>query len=734
MPVAAVQSESRERPAPEAPPILVPGRNCWRIDHARKLAFLIDGQDYFRAVRESIREARHSIFVLGWDVDTRMRLVPEGANDGWPEPFAEFLSALISARKGLRAFVLSWDFAMLYMLEREWMPLYKIDGRSQRRLSFRFDARHPTGASHHQKVVVVDDSVAFVSGMDITRSRWDSRDHGPDDPRRSNPFGIRYGPYHDVGAVVEGEAARTVGDLCRMRWERATGKPPRSRRNAFAEGRWPVSIKPDITDVPVAISRTEPQFENFAGVRELRELHLDAIKAARHHIFAENQYFTSRTITAAFAERLREPDAPDIAIVSPQMQSGWLEMSTMGLLRARAHRDLKASDVHGKYRLFSPKLPWLAEDQRCLNVHSKVLVVDDRFATVGSANLSDRSMGLDTECNLAIEARGDATIAAVITGLRARLLGEHLNCPPAAIDEALRTHGRLIAAIESLQRPGERTLATLDPPVDPTLETIVPDHSVLDPERPIDPDALVEDLVVEHEGRSGVRLRIAAVAGLVLIVGVAALAWRYTPLSEWLNINDVVRNAKGLTSHPLAVLLTIGGFVLGGFVLFPVTVMIGATVLAFGPVEGAIYSMAGALASAAATYCAGRTAGRDLVRRIAGKRLNALSKRLARRGVMAVTLVRMLPVAPFSVVNAVAGASHISWRDFLVGTLLGMLPGIALTAIFIDRAVAVAYDPGPFTVTVLTLVVVIAITFTWTLHRRLGQPPPSPLPKGEHVG
>src|SRR5690606_21342077 len=116
--------------------------------------------------------------------------------------------------------------------------------------------------------------VAFCAGFDISRSRWDSSAHGPDDPRRSNPFGIRYGPFHDVGAVVEGDVARSLGELCRVRWERATGKPPRSKRTPYVEGRWPVSIDVDLADAPVAISRTEPTFDTFAGVGEIRQLHL----------------------------------------------------------------------------------------------------------------------------------------------------------------------------------------------------------------------------------------------------------------------------------------------------------------------------------------------------------------------------------------------------------------------------------------------------------------------------
>jgi uncharacterized membrane protein YdjX (TVP38/TMEM64 family) len=353
---------------------------------------------------------------------------------------------------------------------------------------------------------------------------------------------------------------------------------------------------------------------------------------------------------------------------------------------------------------------------------------------VGSANLSDRSMGLDTELNIAIEANGDPAIAAAIASFRQRLLAEHLDTDAAAVAAAHKREGRLIAAIESLARPGERRLEAMDPPLDATLDAIVPDHSVLDPEQPIDPDLLVADLVPEEETRRGTRLRVFALAGALLMFGAAALVWRYTPLGEWLDLREIVADSKGLGSHPLAVFAMLAAFVVGGLILVPVTLLIGVSVLVFGPIEGGVYALAGALASAATTYALGRVLGRELVRRLAGPGLNALSRRLARKGLIAMTIVRLLPLAPFSVVNAVAGASHIGWRDFLAGTILGMAPGIAIIATFLDRAVAVVNDPGPDTIGVLIAVAVLALLGIWSLQKRVARSAGSPAPAAEHVG
>ena len=280
---------SESTPGAAGARILAPGRNCWRVERARRMAFLIDGAAYFRAVREAVREARHSLFILGWDIDSRMRLVPQGARDGYPERLGDFLNAVVARRRGLRACVLSWDFAMLYALEREWLPVYKLDWRTHRRLTFRLDARHPLGASHHQKVIVVDDRVAFVGGFDLTQRRWDTSEHAMDEPLRRDPDGKPYAPFHDVQALVDGDVARALGELCRDRWRRAGCRNAPPVADPDEHDPWPASCTPDVTNVDVGIARTEPAYGGSPGIAEVRELHLDALASARRHIFMENQ-------------------------------------------------------------------------------------------------------------------------------------------------------------------------------------------------------------------------------------------------------------------------------------------------------------------------------------------------------------------------------------------------------------------------------------------------------------
>ena len=104
--------------------ILTLNRNIWRLEGSRRAAVLIDGANYFGALREALLQARSTVFIIGWDLDSRTRLVDESgqANDGYPEGFADFLTVLVNERPQLTVHLLVWDYSVLYALEREPFP------------------------------------------------------------------------------------------------------------------------------------------------------------------------------------------------------------------------------------------------------------------------------------------------------------------------------------------------------------------------------------------------------------------------------------------------------------------------------------------------------------------------------------------------------------------------------------------------------------------------------------
>ncbi len=693
--------------------ILAESRNCWRLARAKRAAVIVDAADYFAVLADALAAAERQVLIAAWDLHSRLRLRREpGGGGGLPDELGPLLDAL--ARRGVRIHVLDWDFAMLYAWERESFPLLKLGWNTHRRVEFEQDGVHPVGASHHQKVVVVDDALAFAGGIDPAASRWDTREHRPEEPRRVDPWGRAYPPFHDVQMAVDGEAAAALGELVRERWRRATGRGLRAPR--AARDPWPASLRADFQDVRVAIARTRPPHDGEEPVREVKALFLDAIAAASRLLYVENQYLTSPDVGDALAARLREPDGPEIVIVLPRACSGWLEEATMGALRARLLRQLREADRHGRLRVVTPCAP----DRKDLDVyvHAKVMVVDDRLLRVGSANLNNRSLGLDTECDLAVEA-STQTERDAVARIRDGLLAEHLGAAPEEVGRCVRESGSLLAALDRFGG-GPRALRPLDPEESAaaSLEPVLPQAHLLDPERPVSFSELAGQMmpgdVSGSDGRAGLRV----VAGLLVLLGLAA-AWRWTPLGDALSLERLSAAAALLRDRAWGPPLAAVGIAVATVVMAPVTVLIVASAAALGPWLGFGTALAGALGGAAAGYGVGRVLWRDAVRRLAGERLNRLSRRLARRGVLAIATVRLVPIAPFGVVNVVAGATHIRFRDYLLGTTLAMAPGALGLALAADRAVAAARDPDWGTAALAAGLAALVVVGTFLARRWL---------------
>jgi phospholipase D1/2 len=704
--------------AGETPPpgqILTPGRNCWRIEHADRVSFLVDGADYFHAFRETAKNARHSILIVGWDIDSRFKLEREDPGDGLPTRLSDFLNTLVGRNKQLRINVLDWDYSMIYAGGREWLSLYKMDWATHRRLRFRMDGSHPYGASHHQKIAVVDDHVAFVGGLDFSFGRWDTHEHRPHDPRRRDTSGSDPQPYHDVQMMVSGPVAAALGDLVRERWYHATSGRLKAPPLNGEHDPWPEGIDVELADVEVGISRTYPKFNKQDEVHEVEQLSLDAIAAAQDFIFIENQYITSHRIGDALAQRLSTEDCPEIVVIIPQKSFGWLSQNTMDLLRIRVINRLREADRNHRLRVYYPYLDGL--DGVCINVHSKVLITDETFLRVGSSNFNNRSMRLDTECDLAIETRDEARIRNAIAGLRNRLLAEHLDVTPEVVADAVAERHSLIGAIEALS--GEnRTLKHFETRPVTDFDGVALPESVYDPEMPIDSERVARELVSD-EDRTPAKRSLLAIGSVLLVALLLAAVWRWTPLNQWINVKEIIQHFISLRGQWIAPVIVTGIYILGSLMVFPITLLIIATGLAFGAAYGFAYALAGSVISALITYALGHWLGHTAIHAMSQRWVARVSHRLAQQGLLAIITLRVIPVAPFTIINLVAGASHIRLRDFLVGTLMGMAPGTLMLTLFSDQVISAIAEPEAMRIASLTLLGLLIILASWRLSRWL---------------
>ena len=694
-----------------AVPVLRPGSNCQRVARARRAALLIDAEAYFSAFALAALRARSSIVIVGWDFHSGTRL--HLGRRHIPDALGDFLNFLAQRRRALQVYILTWDYPLVFARGRESPPVYKLGWHPHRRVHFRYDDRCPVGAALHQKIVVIDGAVAFCGGIDLTCTRWDTPEHRADDRRRRNEArSPLYPPYHDVMLAVDAGAARALHDLANERWAAATGQSlPAPDQGADP---WPVELVPTFIDVDVGVARTAPSLEGGPAVAEIRSLYLDLIAQARRSIYVENQYFTARELGEALAERLQEPNGPEVIVVLRHFESGLVEAPTMGMMRNALLSKLFAADQYGRFRAYYPCLPGLPAGQ-CCDLHSKLMIVDEEWLLVGSANFANRSMRTDTECNLLIQAHSEPRTTRAIASCRDRLLGEHLDVPQDTVHEAIAKHGSIGAAVDALRSSGARTLEPFERSTEPA-HALVAVASVVDPEHAWPLEHADAGAVLSSASRWSA---ISVTSALAAIAACLAVFWHYGPAEVLTDALRTVRLARSVIDNPWVPLLVIVAYTPAAFVLFPRPLITLFAVVALGARWGFVCAFTGVMTSATVTYWVGRRLDRAFVRRLASRRLSSISRFLYRRGTVAIAAVRLLPLAPFAVVNVVAGAMGVRAGRFLAGTALGLLPGTLVATLFGDELTRAMRDPHSIHVALCAAAAAALVTAGWLVRHWL---------------
>jgi phosphatidylserine/phosphatidylglycerophosphate/cardiolipin synthase-like enzyme len=437
--------------------ILKPGRNCLDICGVSETGLLIDARDYYKAFYEAARQARRYILLTGWQFDSNVALLRGDDAKGQDDvTFRTFLNGLCAANPELEVYILAWDFSMVFGLQREWLQKLIFDWMTCDRIHFRFDSTHAVGASHHQKLAVIDGRIAFAGGMDICADRWDDRRHLPDNPHRVNEDGRSYDPYHDVQTYHTGPVVARFTELFLERWERSQGE--KIDLPAVAGNPPAIEARIRIGAERVAIARTLPRLvlPPQDSVKEIKYLYEDAIAAAERLIYIENQYFTSRSVYAALVNRMKavRGEPLQVVIVLPRTPNAFSEEVSLGVEQAKLLRSLKnaATETGQEIGIYYTGNRTETGQEKPTYIHSKVLLIDDRFLSIGSANTTNRSMGIDTELNVAWEADSPARQGLIdsIRAARVDLLAEHCGIESGEEREKLAAGEGLVAFLDRL--------------------------------------------------------------------------------------------------------------------------------------------------------------------------------------------------------------------------------------------------------------------------------------------
>jgi len=433
---------------------------------------LIDAAAYYRALADALDHAERFVLITGWQIDTRVPLRRDPGEPCEAHSLAAVLKRACQRSPGLQIRILPWDFNPVYLIDREWASAERFEAIAPGQIECVWDSHHAPSASQHEKMVIIDGDLAFVGGIDLCDHRWDDRRHLPVDPRRCDLDGQPCGPYHDVMAVVRGPIVADLTASFRDRWALAADTRLDGLEPSPSPHAWPTFPNEHVIPTrQVAIVRTRglgPEGEDIpeAGIQELL---VPALHAAERLVYVETQYFTSRVLVDALASRFLDPNKPrmEVVFLLPARTEGVLEQAAVqGPQRAALLylTQLAARQGHAVGAFCPAVMPTnlSTEDPEAppmTYVHSKLVIVDDQFLCLGSANLTNRSMGVDSEMNLAWVADGEEQERA-IGALRTKLLSEHVGLSDDDGADVFGADGALLPVLVRLAaRPDARLVA-----------------------------------------------------------------------------------------------------------------------------------------------------------------------------------------------------------------------------------------------------------------------------------
>lgn len=700
-------------------------KNAWTIRPGNEAWLYSDASAYYQAFVNACSKAEHTIYITGWDFHSATVLTYRQRRGLKPKKvkLGTFLRTLVRRKPNLHIFILTWDFAAFYFLEREPFQSLKRGWMKHPRIHFHMDDAHPISSSQHQKFVVVDADIAFVGGLDLTIRRWDESAHSDEAPLRIDPYGEPYGAFHDYQLGVSGPIVQDFVALFSDRWRNATGHrlPRIATQTRPVPNPLPIDTAMSFLNAEIAFSRTMPAFRDQTELTEIAQVYLDLIRAAKHTIVIENQYLTAHSIVEALGESLEKAEGPEVVIILPEKAGGWLEMKTMGVLQDLALKRIQESDRHDRLRIYYPLDKKRAAHKLPMTVHSKIMIVDDTYLTIGSANLNNRSMGYDTECQLTIDASRDEFNQRALRETRAYVLAHHCEIDPSDLAKDIAETKSIIKPLEDLCRPDRnRHLAKFEVHDQGKLQ--LEDMNWLDMEKPTELEMAVDQWGFASEIASkklGVSPRI-LLLGLTILFAIAlGLAWHYflkSPKGPEATLRSLLLDPLSDPGQAVFLIPLIYG--LGAILFIPINLLIIVTASIESTGLALVYIFVGITANVAVGYTLGRLAGHFIFQRFFGKRTQTILDRIGQGQFLTILFIRLFPIAPSSLINLAAGSGKVPFFRFLGATIVGMAPGTFMLVLFQKSLMDVFREPGIGSIlTLITLAAITFIIFRWSKRR-----------------
>ncbi|MFN2311878.1 MAG: VTT domain-containing protein [Spirochaetia bacterium] len=679
-------------------------------NQAESLSFFPDSASYYAALSNVFTRAQHRILIVGWGVDDRIYLVrsttPSGSDSATGSlSLGELLIQLAEDRPSLQIQLCAWRSPAFFSADHHISDAFQ---KAAARLPNLTLSLVPTASgfnSRHEKYVIVDDVLAFIGGIDLTHNRWDTEQHAATHEGRVNPAGESYTPYHDMQVALSGPIVHDLYTVAAHDLELHGEWSP------VEQPLWPEGLEVDARKVPVmlALTRSNPNPE-LDNTRQIKDAYHVMINNASKFIYIEDQYFSSDSVTQALSQQLQREDGPEVIVIMARELPDALGRLTMGVNASMHLARLMESDLYGRLGVFNMVSP---DDPNVdVKVHSKLMIVDGRYLTIGSANINQRSFNFDLEANIILDSQGSDTPGFVqeledrVLAQRAGLnVGEWLNEVRQNAGSKCRAMHERVHNWDGLQQ-GRNFLAPGTVP-----------HEVMDyfdmahapqPESVLHKLARSSALELSSRAKK-VILSVAVVVGLIGAVFLLSRTDIRAALDININFDEVMRGIDSINDNrPVtAGLLTVGIFWLAISMFVTIAVPIVFFSAVHGPWLGILYSIIGVLSGAAIYYTLGLVLhdSKRLGKVRAVRRAKEQLEKIKPYGTWAVAISRMVPTGPFLVVNFVTGAVGFTPRQFVAGSLIGLLPGIFALSLFGEAIRNVFTDPDLVSVGVFILMV-----------------------------
>lgn len=648
-----------------------------------KIRFFTTSADYYEALATAIPRARRRILIVGWSFDDRIFLSREHSREG--TNLGNFILGCAREHPDVEIQIRIWDAPPVFGADQHFSQPFRTAVSQTGNIDLQFVPSSSAFAARHEKYVVLDTSIAFLGGIDLTHNRWDTRSHTADRESLQNPDGERYVPYHDVHMAVSGPLVEGLYDIALE--DRIIDEKP-----GEAPVWWPDELSVDAREatLSLALTRLYPDTSQ-PSINGVRDMYLEMIERAQSRIYIENQYFSSDAVTDAIIRRIQAPDAPDVIIIMSRELPDALGRVTMGANNSLQLSRLLDEDSNNKVAFFTR----VASDDPAttVKVHSKLMIVDGRYLTLGSANISKRSFGMDSELNVYFDAE-DSDAPHCVQDLETDLICQHTGLDPEDWQTRVRQHSgswRAALASRASEWPGLLHGAQSIDPARLPAELV----EKLDMGKPPQAESAFQGLV--QAGRKQILSRLRQAALVVLAIGiVTGLAVLLAQID--VDIDAILERVRSIyRDRPLlGFILTIGTYWLSMSVFVSILVPVVFFAAVYGPPLGILFSVIGLFSGAFVYYRIGLLIfDAPWIDRF--KAVRAAKRQLERikpYGVWAVAISRMVPSGPFAVVNFVTGMLGFTLTQFLVGSLVGLLPGIVAFSIFGEIVQNVFSDPS----------------------------------------